>query len=200
MNTNFIKDADILTNFNFLLRVDGVYDLPCKKIGGIHMEQEFETIQEGGVNDYVQLRKKPVSRPYTFEVERYVCSGYVDPLPLGKQPEMPIILYVSRYANDFTNPSRTFVFSGCTVTQKNYGDMEAGNAGLMTETMTIAYQTLFVEDNEKEVRRPQWKFDPGRNFRGTGKTYAAVNPEEKRKAEMQRQAKLKNNSRNLARK
>ena len=133
-------------NCNFLLRVDGVYDLPCKKIGTISQELEYETIQEGGINDYVHLRRKPVARPFVLEVERYVCVGYFDPLPLGRQLEMPLVLYVSGNSGQFGNPVRTFTFYGCTVTGKTYGEMDAFGSGLLMETAKIAYQRLEIED------------------------------------------------------
>lgn len=137
-------------NCNFLLRVDGIYDLPCKKIGSIVQELEYDAIQEGGVNDYVHLRRKPVSHPYTLEIERYIYAGYFDPLTLGKRLEMPLVLYVSRYAGRFIKPIRTFTFSGCVVTGKTYGELEAAGSGLLTETTKISYQRLEVETNRNE--------------------------------------------------
>lgn len=135
-----------LINCNFLLRVDAVYDLPCKRINSFQMENEYETIQEGGINDYVHLRRKPTSRPFTFEYERYIGAKYFDPLPIGKQPELPIVLYVSEYLNNFEQSRRVFTFQGCTVTKKQYGDLDAEKAGLLLETTTVAYQQLLVED------------------------------------------------------
>lgn len=132
-----------LVNMNFVLQVDAVYDLPCRKISSFHQEIEYETIQEGGVNDYVQIRKKPVSKPFTFDVERYIGEKYFDPLPLGKMPLLPILLYVSPQANaNFDNSVRIFCFSGCTVVGKNYGELNSESTGLLTETTTIAYQTV----------------------------------------------------------
>lgn len=61
-----------LANYNFLLQVEGMYDVPCKSVKGINQEQEYEYIQEGGLNDRVHMRKKQQSKPYTFQVERYV--------------------------------------------------------------------------------------------------------------------------------
>lgn len=137
-----------LVNCNFLLRVDAVYDLPCKRINSFQMENEYETIQEGGVNDYVYLRKKPISKPFTFEYERYIGMNYFDPLPIGRRPEKPIFLYISNYGNGFLFSRRVFIFQGCTVTQKRYGELDAEKTGLLLETTTVAYQQLQVKDNE----------------------------------------------------
>lgn len=145
---NIITDQGFnpLVSNHFLIRVDAIYDLPCRKITNIQMQEEYEAIQEGGVNDYVHLRKKPASKPYTFQIERYVGANYFDPLPLGKKPSLPIVLYISRYANDFKKPKRTITFSGCTVTGKSYGELNAESSGLMVETTTIAFQQIKVED------------------------------------------------------
>lgn len=143
MENEILKNPAV--SFNFLLRVEGNYDLPCKKISAITRELEYESIQEGGVNDYVHLRRKPVSSPFILEVERYVCAEYFDPLPLGKQLEMPLVLYVSSAAGKFGSPVRTFTFYGCIVMGKTYGELDAGGSGLLTETTKIAYQRLMVE-------------------------------------------------------
>ena len=109
------------------------------------MEEEYETIQEGGINDYVHIRKKPVSRPHTFQVERYVDEKYFDPLPLGRILQSPIILYISKYFNDFENADYIVEFDGCTVIGKTYGDLDAESSGLCIETTTIAFQQITVE-------------------------------------------------------
>ena len=145
---NVIEDLGLkpLVNNNFVLRVDVNYDLPCRKISSIQMEEEYETIQEGGVNDYVHIRKKPASKPYTFQVERYVGEKYFDPLPLGRIVKDPIVLYISRYVNDFKNAKYVITFRGCTVIGKTYGDLDAESSGLYIETTTIAFQQIEVEN------------------------------------------------------
>ena len=65
-----------LVNNHFMLRVEGIYDLPCRRITGIQKDNEYEYIQEGGLNDYVHIRRKPVSKPFTFQVERYAGSAF----------------------------------------------------------------------------------------------------------------------------
>ncbi len=137
-----------LVNYNFMLRVDAVYDLQCRKISSITQEKEYEMIQEGGVNDYVHMREKPISKPFTFQVERYIGENFFDPLPLGKQLELPVTLYVGRYLPASNDPKWTFTFKGCTVTNKTYGELDAERSGLMVETTTIAYQQMELEQSE----------------------------------------------------
>lgn len=180
-----------LASSNFLLRVDAIYDLPCKKISSIQQENEYETIQSGGENNYVYLREKPVSKPYTFQIERYVGEDYFDPLPVGRQPSLPIVLYISRYAGEFKDVKRTFTFSGCTVMSKTYGELDAEKGGLMTETTQIAFQRMEVVDKMYEEVAPAWGFDTsGKKMVGVGKRKAAYNRDEIRKRDMERQSRI----------
>jgi hypothetical protein len=132
-------------NFNFMLRVEAVFDLPCKSVRAFTKENEYEYIQEGGLNDYVHIRRKPISQPFKFEVERYVASDWIDPLTNGAELILPVFLFVtnSQMYKNFT-PVRTFVFTGCTVISKTYGELNADQSGLLTETVTIAYRELIT--------------------------------------------------------
>jgi hypothetical protein len=141
-----VKDrSNPLVNFNFMLRVEGVFDLPCKSIKAFTREMEYEHIQEGGLNDYVHMRRKPISRPFYFEVERYAGVDYVDPLPLGADLVLPVLLFVARRPV-FKTVARTYAFTGCTVTKKTYGDLEADRSGILTDTVTIAYREMVCID------------------------------------------------------
>ena len=137
-----------LVNFNFMLRVELVFDLPCKSVRAFQRELEYDYIQEGGLNDYVHMRRKPISRPFTLEIERYVGVDYVDPLPLGADLTLPLMLFVSRSHSQFIPGvvARTYVFTGCTVMKKTYGDLVADQAGLLVETTTIGYREMLCVD------------------------------------------------------
>lgn len=175
-----------LPNNIFLLRVDAIYDMACTKVSGIVQEKEYENILEGGVNDYVQLREKPSSKPNILQVERYIGEKYLDPLPVGKQCEMPLVLYVDRYLNSFRDSPMIFTFYGCTVLSKKYGELNAEHSGLMTETIQIAYQQVSVEKKENETVTPLWTFDPsGKKYKGIGIRRAAYNKDEVRKTDME---------------
>ena len=152
------KKGQPLVNYNFCLRVEGIYDLPCKSIHGFEDEYEYEYIREGGLNDYVHLRRKPSSKPKTVQVERYVGADGTDPLTLGRVMNMPIILFVSRSADEFEQVKRTYIFVGCVVTGKSYGELDASTSGLLLETTTISYRHLECVDNLIEnEEKPEWK-------------------------------------------
>ena len=137
-----------LVGFNFMLRVELLFDLPCKSVKAFTREMEYELIQEGGLNDYVHMRRKPISKPFYFEVERYVGVDYIDPLPAGAQLALPVLLFVSRYQGQFIPGivARTYVFTGCNVTKKVFGELNAERSGLMTETTTISYNEMLCVD------------------------------------------------------
>ena len=137
-----------LVNFNFMLRVELMFDLPCKSVRAFTRELEYDYIQEGGLNDYVHMRRKPITRPFTLEIERYVGVDYLDPLPLGADLVLPVLLFVSRNHDQFIPGvvARTYVFTGCTVMKKTYGDLVADQSGLLVETTTLGYREMLCVD------------------------------------------------------
>ena len=129
--------------FSFRLQVEGGFSVPCKSVKGFHKENEFEYIQEGGLNDYVHMLRKPISKPFTFQIERYVGLEDYDPLPLGVELALPVLLFVNgRMSGGSVKPVRTYTFTGCKVTAKDYGDLDGEQSGLAIETTTIAYQDM----------------------------------------------------------
>lgn len=175
------QSNNVLVNYNFMLRVEGIYDLPCKSVHSFTKENEFEYVQEGGLNDYVHMLRKPISKPFSFTVERYVGMDIVPPLPLGAELVLPVILMVAPNANQFDKAKRTFVFTGCTVMSKTYGELNAEKSDLLTETIVIGYREM------TEVTVPVhmgsdgklWKFD-GTNVNGNGERSAKTLPEPKK--------------------
>lgn len=177
-------------NFNFMLRVEGVFDLPCRSVHVFQKENEYELIQEGGLNDYVHMRRKPISRPFTFQVERYVGTDILDPLANGTDLALPVILMVNRYRiyGDFL-PIRMYVFTGCTVMSKEYGELNAEKGGLLVETTTIAYRELTCVDDVAGsfLMEDPWRFD-GTSKGGNGNQSANRSREEESAAQMESRA------------
>ena len=94
------------------------------------------------------MRRKPISQPFTFEVERYAATDqYYDPLQNGTELMLPLLLMVSPFQGEFWGYSRrTFAFSGCTVIGKEYGTLDAERGALLTEVIKIAYRQVAVID------------------------------------------------------
>ena len=133
-----------VTTMNFLLYLDQK-QIPCKSIRAFATEREEEYIQEGGVNDYVHIRPKPVTKPFTLEIERYVTADFTDDLPVGEALKAPLVLEVGKNETMRQEPSVRFTFKGCAVTGKSYGDINAEKGGILVETTTVTYQEMEVE-------------------------------------------------------
>lgn len=146
-----------LVNYNFMLRVEGVFDLPCKAVHSFTKENEYEYIQEGGLNDYVHMRRKPISKPFTFTVERYVGTDYYDPLQNGTELVLPLILMVTRHSNHFEVTKRAYVFTGCTVMSKEYGELNSEQSGLHTEKIVIGYREMMVTTMPADIGIGQYE-------------------------------------------
>ena len=135
----FGSDADLgdwmssgtpVSSYNFVLVVEGIYDVPIKSIHSFKKENEFEMIQEGGLNDYVHMRRKPISRPFQFQIERYLGTDKFDMMSLGTDFILPLILCVSRWQKPSeANSSRFYVFLGASVIEKEYGTLDAEKSG-----------------------------------------------------------------------
>ena len=167
------QSRNVLVNYNFMLRVEGIYDLPCKSVHSFTKENEFEYVQEGGLNDYVHMLRKPVSKPFSFTVERYVGMDIIPPLQLGAELILPVVLMVAPGANKFGNAKRTFVFTGCTIMSKTYGELNAEKSDLLTETIVIGYREMTevtIPVHEGDAGK-LWKFD-GKNVEGNGELSA----------------------------
>ncbi len=179
-NTDFDAIYNPITAFNFVLEVEGVYFLPLKTVRAFTKENEYEYIREGGVNDYVHLKRKPISKPFTFQVERYIgTERFLDPLANGCELILPVILYVYRHrarsgitASAPAYPARIYTFTGCTVMSKEYGELNAEKSGLLVETTTISYRELVVVNNGFQSLSEEKEWDPSdskmKNEKGPG--------------------------------
>ncbi len=188
-NTDFDAIYNPITAFNFVLEVEGVYFMPLKTVRAFTKENEYEYIREGGVNDYVHLKRKPISKPFTFQVERYIgTERFLDPLANGVELILPVILYVYRHkarqgitAEAPAWPARIYTFTGCTVMSKEYGELNAEKSGLLVETTTISYRELVVVNGVFNIdEAAEWdpSDDEMKQAKGPGlKTkYAAFQP------------------------
>ena len=176
-------------SYAFALQVEALFFLPLRSVRVFTKENEFDYYQEGGLNDYVHMLRKPISKPFTFQVERYVGvdagfldmnSGFIDPLALGTDLVLPLVLYVNRspsgkwYQNiiEPQNVARTYVFTGCTVTAKEYGELNAEQSKLLTETTTIAYRELFTMNqiDPSWEKGDVWQIN-GADYKGNGESH-----------------------------
>ena len=165
--SNPLKDNPPIVSFNFVLRVEGLWDIACKSIKIERKENEFDLIQEGGLNDYPHRVRKQITRMFTLRIEQYVGAGFMDPLSLGTKLVVPLLLSVGRYTNPaFFLPDRQYIFTGCEVTAKEPGELQSERSGLLTESTTIAYESMFTIDTPFDSIKKSWEFD---GFKKEGK-------------------------------
>lgn len=136
--------GDPATAYLFSLRVEAVYDIPLKSVQSFSKNNSYEHIQEGGLNDFVHLKRKPNTEPFLLKVERYVTDNVTDPLANGAELVLPIFLSVYNNTFEGKDHMRTYMFVGCTVTGKEYGQLDADRSALATETVTIAFNELYM--------------------------------------------------------
>lgn len=161
---SFLDSAgDYIPSFSFMLRVDGMFDVPLKSVRAFQRENEYDYIQEGGLNDYVHIKRKPISKPFTLVCERYIPTQLNDPLSNGTELTLPLMLFVGKNVGgkfDALNPGRYYVFTGAVVMSKEYGGLDAEKSGLLTETVTIGYNRMFCVTNPiDESSKPMWQMN-----------------------------------------
>lgn len=156
---------EVLPSFRFTLMVEGGVEIPLKSIRPFQKENEFEVIEEGGMNDFVRIRRKHATKPHTIQVERYVNENFYDPIPNGgAEFILPLLLFVgANHALKFgwVGAERVFVFFGATVMNREIGGFDSEKSGLLTETITIAYNQLFSMDIPGESSFDPWTFANG---------------------------------------
>ena len=157
-----MKDHNVIPGYRFQLKVNGVFDIPLKSVRPIARKYEYEPIQEGGLNDYVHIKRKPVSQPYELVVERYVDTSIDDKLAVGSKMTLPLILYVGR-ANgqelSMTEAARWYVFTGAQVLNVEWGALDSERAALLTETVTIGYNMMFCLSSSSDLNDSEIPFD-----------------------------------------
>ncbi|MBO6214638.1 MAG: hypothetical protein J6N76_03770, partial [Lachnospiraceae bacterium] len=153
---------EILPAFRFTMVVEGGEEIALKSVRPFSKENEFEYIEEGGLNDYVHIKRKHASKPHQIQVERYLTQNFYDPIPNGGADfVLPVIIFVggNNSENFFWNAERTYVFFGATVMNKEIGGFDAEKGGLLTETVTIAYHQLYYIDTPGDHTVDTWPFD-----------------------------------------
>lgn len=155
---DFMNDAwdvwtnknDMITGYSFTLLVEGVTNVPLRAVKAFKREAEYDFIQEGGVNDYVHIRRKGVTKPFTFQVERYADTSLVlETLAVGYECTLPMVLMVYDGRDITSNiPIRTYIFTGAVVMAKEYGELNSERSGLVTETVTIGYRELMCVNTD----------------------------------------------------
>ncbi len=161
-----------LSSYNFLVRVNGISDIPCKSVHMFAKQCDYEYIKEGGVNDHVHVKRKQAQGPNIVKIERYVSDDVLTTFGgPGSKMILPMLVLVSKYPGEFSSPYRMYTFTGCTVMKVEYGELSAENGQLLTEIISISYEDVVCVDNPMAKEKAPWEFD-GTKVSGKGKRYA----------------------------
>ena len=151
---------NVIPGFRFMLIVNGYDEIPLKSIRPFSRELEYDYIQEGGINDYVHILRKPASKPFTIQVERYAIPKTEDPISEGTVYQVPMQLVVGENHGRKFERKRTYILMWPRILNKEIGALDAERSGLLTETVTIAYSHLVLIHADTEDKG--YRFEKGK--------------------------------------
>ena len=143
-----------------MLIVNGYDEIPLKSIRPFTRELEYDYIQEGGINDYVHILRKPSTKPFTIQVERYAIPKTEDPISEGTVYQVPMQLVVGENHGRKFERKRTYILMWPRILNKEIGAMDAERSGLLTETVTIAYSHMVLIHADTDNNG--YKFEKGK--------------------------------------
>lgn len=131
----------LLPSYNFLVTIgQNIYSF--SKVSNLVAQIEYETVPEGGNNDYPLLFPKQKSSPDTLILEKGVRTRALDPsfnlLVEGMQVEMVTILLVK----DGRHLEKVFYFKKGLIVKRTFSDLDAKGNELLIETLEIAHSGL----------------------------------------------------------
>lgn len=137
----FDSRKKLIPAYNFVLSL-GPLMMSFSKVSNIVTSIEYETIQEGGNNDYPHVFKKPKQQPDTLIMEKGVRKGIADtPLNLlieGMTIEVGTIIVM----NGLTDIQKVFYFKRGIITKREFSELNAMSNEIMIEKLEIAHSGL----------------------------------------------------------
>ena len=137
----FYRGQTLLPSCNFLVAI-GPEIFSFSKVTNLVSRVEFETVREGGNNDYPLLFPKQKSSPDTLVLEKGVHEMSWDiafnSLTEGMWVEQVIIMLVK----NGILPQKVFVLSKGMIVKRSFSNLDAGKGGLLIETLVIAHTGL----------------------------------------------------------
>lgn len=131
----------LLPSYNFLVAI-GQEIFSFSKVSNLVSQIEYETVSEGGNNDYPLLFPKQKTSPDTLTLEKGVRTRYSDQafnsLLEGMQVELVTILLVK----DGKQLEKVFYFRKGLIVKRTFSDLDAKGNELLIETLEIAHSGL----------------------------------------------------------
>lgn len=137
----FYSGNGLLTGCNFLVTI-GQELFSFSKVSNLVSQIEYETVHEGGNNDYPLLFPKQKTRPDTLILEKGVREWAVAPafnsLWEGMQVEQVTILLV-KYG---VLLKKALFFKKGLIVKRTFSNLDATKSELLIETLEIAHSGL----------------------------------------------------------
>lgn len=131
----------LLPNHSFLVAI-GQDIFSFSKVSNLASQVEYETVAEGGNNDYPLLFRKQKKTPDTLTLEKGVCSRSSDSafnaLREGMQVEMVTVMLVK----DDSELQKVFYFKKGLIVKRTFSNLDAMGQELLIETLEIAHSGL----------------------------------------------------------
>lgn len=131
----------LLPNYNFLVAI-GQEIFSFSRVSNLVSQIEYETVSEGGNNDYPLLFPKQKTSPDTLTLEKGVRARSSDQafnsLLEGMQVELVTILLVK----DGKQLEKVFYFKKGLIVKRTFSDLDAKGNELLIETLEIAHSGL----------------------------------------------------------
>ena len=137
----FYPGRTLLPSCNFLVTI-GQETFSFSKVSNLVSQMEYETVCEGGNNDFPLLFPKQKTKPDTLVLEKGVHERSWDiafnSLTEGMWVEQVIIMLVK----NGILPQKVFVLSKGMIVKRSFSNLDAGKGGLLIETLVIAHTGL----------------------------------------------------------
>ena len=137
-----LYDGDkLLPSYNFLVAIgENIYGF--SRVSNLASQIEYETVSEGGNNDYPLLFPKQKTTPDTLILEKGVRMRSTDQafnmLLEGTHVELVTILLIK----DGNQLEKVFFFKRGLIVKRTFSDLDATKSELLIETLEIAHSGL----------------------------------------------------------
>lgn len=138
---SFHGGEKLLPSYNFLVTI-GQDVFSFSKVSNLVSQIEYDTVAEGGNNQYPLLFQKQKNNPDTLTLEKGVRTRASDrafnSLLEGMQVEQVTILLI----RDGEQVVKAFYFEKGLITKRSFSNLDAEKSELLIETLEIAHSGL----------------------------------------------------------
>lgn len=132
------KKKQAARSYNFRTYIEGKR-VSFSKITGMKGHWEVEAFQEGGRNNTEYKSKVGGKNSGQLTLSRLVTFGKTTTYRPGQKLSREVEIYL---INDKGKPEIGYSFTGCTIMEITYSDLDSGQSEVMMENISIEYQRM----------------------------------------------------------